>query len=44
LLFGEFNLFGLLEREDIIDKWDILISLTLLKDENHNKEKNIIIK
>jgi len=41
---GEFNLFGLLEREDIIDKWDILVSLSLKKDKNHNKEKNSIIK
>lgn len=41
---GEFNLFGLLEREDIIDKWDILVSLTLTKDKNHNKQKNAIIK
>ncbi|WP_417871978.1 hypothetical protein [Winogradskyella sp.] len=41
---GEFNLFGLLEREDIIDKWDILVSLTLSKDKNHNKQKNSIIK
>ena len=41
---GDFNLFGLLEREDIKDKWDILVSLTLTKNKNYNKQKNNIIK
>jgi hypothetical protein len=39
--FGDFNLFVLLEREDVKNKWDILFSITLSKDKS---EKNKIIK
>lgn len=41
---GEFNLFGIFEREDIIDKWDILVSITYTKENNYNEQKNNIIK
>ena len=37
--YGEFNLFAIIEREDIKGKWDVLISKVI----KNNNEKNLLI-
>jgi hypothetical protein len=38
---GTFNLFALFEREDVKDKWDILISMTMPEDKRNEIIKSI---
>ena len=42
--FGRLNLFALSEREDLKDKWDVLISLSIHSDKKKELINNVITK